>query len=249
MKRFLIEPGQAESGRVRLTGVEARHACQVLRLTPGELVLVVDGRGGEWRGRIIESSRTRVDIEVTAEVHSIPEPELQITLGLALIKPDLLELVVQKGTELGLATLVPLITSRTTMRLKGVRAGAKLERWREIARQAIKQCRRGRPLEVREAVDIKTFIQEPEPVDLKLIFHPGGEGDPGVGLKDILRESGPPGSIKLLIGPEGGFDPGELQLALEAGFRPAVLGPRILRSETAALAAISILGFELGDIA
>jgi 16S rRNA (uracil1498-N3)-methyltransferase len=236
-------------GTVYLTGSEAHHARHVLRLTPGEQVLLMDGLGRQYLARLAALHREGVELEVLEEEPSPEEPSLSLTLGLALLKSDHMDLVVQKGTELGLQNLVPLTTTLTNVRLTRERAQQKVERWQAISRQSLKQCGRSRSIRIAPVSSLDDFLESTATAPLKLLLHTGG----GVGrwsrLRDLLDGRERPDSVAALVGPEGGFTAEEASRAVLSGFEPVRLGPRIMRGETAALAIMSVLGFELGDLA
>lgn len=248
MRRFLIDPGRIKSGRAWLDGSEAHHARDVLRLKTGDTALLVDGSGREYLSRIVSISRDQIEMEIIDQGPGLGEIELDLTLGLALIRSESFELVVRKGTELGLKTLVPVSTSRTVLRLDPDRAAGRLERWRRIAGQAVKQCRRSLPVEVRPVAGLPEFLSAAAGADLKVMLHQGPRLG-GRNWRDLIGRGPRPRSAWVLIGPEGGFTENETALAQKKGFEIMGLGPRILRSETAALAVISIFAFELGDLA
>ena len=171
------------------------------------------------------------------------------TLGLALLKADRMDWAVQKATELGLTALTPLALSRAAVRLDQERAARKVDRWRRISVEAVKQCRRGRPVDIRPPADLDTFLAGAARADLCLVFHVDSTGDALYSWPERNAGGAPPRSICALIGPEGGFTDDEARKALDAGFRTVRLGPRVLRAETAALAALAVIGFVYGDLA
>ncbi len=249
MRRFLIEPVRIHAGRMRLTGSEAHHIRHVLRLALGDQVLLMDGQGGEFRSRIVRIQDLGVDLEVIDEQSTVAESKLTLTVGLGILKSNRMDLVIQKGTELGLSALIPLRTERTVVRLDTERAARRVERWREISRQAMKQCRRGRPVDIRPVTDLDNFLSMARADDLKIMLHEDMRYDNKLNLMKILRVNPGRRTASALVGPEGGFTRTEVAQAVDAGFKIVGLGPRILRSETAVMALISILGFELGDLA
>ena len=249
MKRILVDTPVPCPGRLRITGPEAHHAKNVIRLKTGDAVVLADTRGHEYAARIRAMDRQGLELEVIEKREALKEPELNLELGLALLKSDHMDLVVQKATELGLKTLTPLVTARTEVRLTPERAAKRLERWRRISGESLKQCRRAFPVNIRPLTGFPDFLAQAPPADLRLMLHESASGNPGAGWRDLLNRRNGPRSVLLLVGPEGGFSPDEAEQAKTAGFMPLVLGPRILRSETAAIAALAILGFEWGDLA
>jgi 16S rRNA (uracil1498-N3)-methyltransferase len=245
LRRFLIDAEQIRNGRVRLGGDEARHALYVLRLAVGDPALFVDGRGGQYAGRVIAAGQGWLEAEVVEQPAATADPVLPITLGQALIKADKMDLIVQKGTELGLTRLLPVAAERSVVKLAGPKAEARVERWRKVSRQALKQCRRASAVDVGPVCDLDAFIRQTAEADLKIVLHQDGGG----AGKSVLSALAAPESVAVLVGPEGGLAAGEVEACIQAGFRPMSLGRRILRSETAALAVLAVLGFELGDLA
>jgi 16S rRNA (uracil1498-N3)-methyltransferase len=226
---------------------EAHHALHVLRLQVGDEVTVFDGRGHEARCSIAEMARDTV--RLTALHHSTTPPlHCRITLAQAVPKKTM-DLIIQKATELGVAAIVPLISERTVVRLdaKPASKDSRTDRWRGIALEACKQCGNNWLPEVHPPQKMAEFLAAPGDYNLKLIASLQPDAKP---LKSILsttpqlHHSTTP-SVLLLIGPEGDFTPSELDIARSAGCIPLSLGPLVLRAETAALYALSILHHEL----
>ena len=248
MRRFVIDTQDMSDGRVKLSGSEAHHAANVLRLKVDDTVTLVDGRALEYIARVIGIQRGQVDLEIIEQQTGLAESGLDLTLGLGLLKADKMDYVVQKATELGLATLVPIASERSTIKLAGSREENRLERWRKISRQSLKQCRRSRPVEINPVTDLSGFLDITRQAELKLMLHPRLSDAPSPLWNDLLAARQSIRSVAALVGPEGGFTENETAEARRAGFEILPLGPRILRSETAAIAVIAILGFELGDL-
>jgi 16S rRNA (uracil1498-N3)-methyltransferase len=248
MQRFLIDPDLPTREKPRLTGSEARHALRVLRLQPGDSLILTDAQGHEWQAVITEASNDEAGLQIIRESAPLEEPRLELTLGLALIKADRFDLVVQKGTELGLKTLVPLNSSHSVVNSRSAQSAQKLARWKEIARQSLKQCRRAFPVNVEPVKNIGDFIASASGADLKIMLHQGDPNSGGMTWRELADNYQNPGSICAMVGPEGGFASSEVAEAREAGFEILGLGPRTMRSETAALALCSILGFLWGDL-
>lgn len=241
MARFFVDPSAIGGDLVTLVGGDAHHAATVLRLKPGAAVTVLDGRGRVLACLAEAVDRKAVTLRVTGEAREAPPP-VAITLYQALPKGDKLEMVIQKATELGAARIVPVAAARSVVKLEPAKAAAKRARWQAIAREAAEQSERA------------TVPAIGEPVPLGAIALPDG----AIGLVLAEREGAltlpralpavPPAELALFVGPEGGWDPAELA-ALEAlGAAPVSLGPRILRTETAGLAALAIVmaAYELG---
>lgn len=248
MQRFLIDPDLPTRDKPRLTGSEARHALRVLRLKPGDSLILTDAQGHEWQAVITEASNDEADLQIIGKSIPLEEPRLELTLGLALIKADRFDLVVQKGTELGLKTLVPLNSSHSVVTARSAQSANKLARWKEISRQSLKQCRRAFPVDVVPLMNIGDFIASASGADLKIMLHQEDPNSGSMTWRELAGNYQNPGSIFALVGPEGGFASFEVAEAREAGFETLGLGPRTMRSETAALALCSVLGFLWGDL-
>jgi 16S rRNA (uracil1498-N3)-methyltransferase len=216
---------------------ETHHCLHVLRLKPGDTIGVFDGRGGEAQCRVAEVGKDSVKLEV---LHRSVTPALpcRITLAQAVPKKSM-DLIVQKATELGVATIIPLISDRTIVQLDD--DSKKIERWRSIALDACKQCGNNWLPTIEPAVKANKFLASPGAFDLKMIASLQPDAKP---LKTLLPTPAP-GSLLILIGPEGDFTPAEIAAAKSAGCLPLSLGPLVLRSETAALYTLSILHHEL----
>jgi 16S rRNA (uracil1498-N3)-methyltransferase len=249
-RRFYAPPiAFAPDGQtVSLSAGEARHARGVLRLQPGDEAYVFDGAGKEFRCTVREFARDGAVLDVLEVVEPARlESPLNLTLGVALLKGEKFDLVVQKATELGAARIVPVTTSRADVRIRdGDEAKRKVTRWQRIALEAAKQCGRARVMEIEEPVGFKAVIDRPaEEGELRLMF---AERD-GSSLAEV---AGNPqsGSVKLfaLIGPEGGWADEDIVLAREAGWQIVTLGGRTLRAETAAIAIVALLQYRFGDL-
>ncbi|MCR8670329.1 16S rRNA (uracil(1498)-N(3))-methyltransferase [Agrococcus sp. HG114] len=229
--------GGAEPGAVvTLEGEEAHHAAVVSRMRRGERVLVSDGRGTLAEGVIDHAERDRVDV-VLQRVETTPEPSPRIALAQALAKGDRAELAVQASTELGVDAIVPWQARRSVVQWKGERGDKALERWRRIVREAGKQAIRPRLPEVTDAVDTEGLARLADEWTLLVLDPAAPEPLSAVPLA---------GDVLLVVGPEGGIDPGELERLEAAGAVRARMGDHVLRTSTAGLAAISALSMRLG---
>ena len=246
-RRFYAPPEafNSHSRTVRLEADEARHLREVLRLGPGDEVHVFDGAGKEFHC-VIESSRRDVAIlNVDAEVGpACPESPLQLTLGVALLKSDKFDLVVQKATELGVVRLVPLMTKLADIRLKDPSEGQKrVSRWRRIALEAAKQSGRALVPEIVEPVSFDEMIASPA-ADLNVMF---SERE-GESWQSLNLEPAQIGSLTALVGSEGGWTDSEIETAKASQWKVITLGGRTLRAETAAIAVATLLQHRFGDL-
>lgn len=227
-----------------LSGKPARHLSRVLRLRAGDHIVLFDGSGWEFPAEILEVVRQGVRVRVGEGVEVDRESFLSICLGLGLCQPAVMDLVVQKATELGISEIVPVDTERSQGWLGG-RTAAKLERWVRIAREAARQCGRNRVPRISLPTDLTGFLCRDFGHSLRLILW---EQETRCGLKQILASEAGGRRAVILIGPEGGFGPDEVDEAVRAGFRQVSLGPRILRTETAVITVVGLLQYELGDL-
>lgn len=243
MYRFFVEKYQIHDGRVDITGEDVNHIRNVLRMRPGEEVLISTGDEWEYTCAIERLEEDRVTLRV--EDASRPGRELasKIWLFQCLPKGDKMETVIQKAVELGAYTVVPVASSRCVVKLDERRAAQKAVRWNAIAEAAAKQSKRLIIPEVRGVMRFRDALEAAADLDVKLIPYERQDGMEGT--RKILNAIRPGQSVAVMIGPEGGFDDAEVQLAREHGFEPVTLGKRILRTETAGMTMLSILMYLL----
>jgi 16S rRNA (uracil1498-N3)-methyltransferase len=233
---------------VTLASDEARHMREVLRLKSGDEVYVFNGEGKEFHCRVEESRRDSARLHIVAEVEPArPESPLRLTLGVALLKSDKFELVVQKATELGVVRIVPVTTRRADVHLRDKSdASKRVTRWHRIALESAKQSGRALVPEVAAPVSFDEFLElAPRDAQGKLMFSERA----GQSLVEFTNNfSGKPQSIAALVGSEGGWTDEEIALAREAGWTIVTLGGRTLRAETAAIAVTALLQHLFGDL-
>lgn len=237
--RFFAPPSSLFNSRIVLDAEESHHLARVLRLLPGATVYAFDGNGAEYECEVTRVHKDAAELQVIARLSNEIESPLLLTLGQALIKGDKFDWVVQKATELGVTRLVPLMTAHSEFR-KAESRDARLQRWRRIALEATKQCGRRKLMEVAEVQEFSEFCSSHSNV-VRLIFSERG----GQELKEIPCTE----SVLVTIGPEGGWSEQELAFAAANGFLPIQLGNRILRTETAAVAAVTLAQHLFGDFA
>jgi len=235
------------AGRVAVSGADYRYLARVLRLGPGAPVTIFDGRGREARARVavVDAGRGELVLEAEAPEAQAAPAALDLTLLIALLKAEKMDLVVQKATELGVARIVPVCAARSVVRLDPTRAAAKATRWRKIAREAARQCGRSGVPAIAEPCDLAEALKAGPGDAWRAIFFEGARAS---SLRAALPDE-PATAAVLAVGPEGGFEDAEIELARAAGFVVIGLGPRTLRAETAALAALAAVGYALGDLA
>ncbi len=223
-----------------LDELAAHHAARVLRLKEKDAVVLFNGKGGEYSARITGISKTRVTV-FTGEWQNIErESPLDIILAQAVSSAEKMDFTVQKAVELGVAAIQPLTSQRAVVRMDAARAQKRIEHWRKVAIAACEQCGRNRIPQVADMVSLKKFLGKTESGALRLMLSPQG----GLSFKQLEYQSG---GIILLVGAEGGLTAEEEQAAHSAGFTPVTLGKRVLRTETAGLAAIAAMQTMCGD--
>lgn len=242
MHSFYIEP--PVDGVARLPAGEAKHAAKVLRLKPGDEVCALDGAGGRWRGEIEAVSDGDVRLRLIESLDSHESP-LRLTVYEGIPKADKLDFIAQKLTELGAAALTPVRMERCVVKLDDRDGEKRRERLEKIAREAAKQCGRGRFPRVERPLDWPRALEEMKRHELLLI--PWEEAG-GRGLKDAFAAAPGARNIGIVIGPEGGMSPGEVAAMAEIGGVTVTLGPRILRTETAAVVSAALAMQLWGDI-
>jgi 16S rRNA (uracil1498-N3)-methyltransferase len=240
MPRFPITPGQIKNEIATITGPDYRHIVNVLRLRPGSSLTLFGQDGIEYLGEITEINRREVKVLIKGSRIRETESTLNITLLQGIPKGDKMDWIVEKSTELGVRTIIPVITERSQ-----IRESNKIQRWQRIAGESIKQCGRVKVPDILEPLTFDSAVKLNSNSKLKLMFHEKSEAKLIINMKNTSQHID---SITLLIGPEGGFSEEEVKLAIDEGFIPVGLGPRILRTETAGIVALSILQFLFGDI-
>lgn len=248
MQRFFVPAAAIREGLVEFDAAVSHQLRQVLRLAAGDVVAVGDGQGRTWQAELVELDRQRVRARLLAEQVSHSEPATRITLYQGTLKADKFEWVLQKGTELGVQRFVPLIAQRSIVRDQAALAG-KRPRWQSIVREAAEQSGRTWLPEVAHAQDLAAALHDRQrPADLRLICW---ENETSQHLRDAVQpavEAGTAPAIDLFVGPEGGFASDEIATARACGVQVISLGPRILRAETAGLAAVVALLYALHDM-
>ena len=225
---------------VALSPEVAHHALRVLRLRRGDEVILFDGRGGEWPGVLADTAGAAV-VVLDAWRQVERELPLQVTLAQALLVNEKMDWVLQKSVELGVAGWQPLSTKRSVVRLSDERAEKRSRHWQQVAVAACEQCGRNRLPQLAAVSTLPDYLVRPAPsAATRLLLSPHG----GVRLTSLARPVGP---LTLLIGPEGGLEDSEELAACQAGFQPVTLGPRVLRTETAGMAALAAILALWGD--
>jgi 16S rRNA (uracil1498-N3)-methyltransferase len=239
--RFYCPPPLPLSTDFELPAAAAHHASRVLRLRVGDAVQIFDGIGNALDATINKISGKRVILGNLQTCMAQPTSNLRIILAQAMCSSDKMDWIVQKATELGVSEILPVQAQRSIAKLSGVRTAKRAEHWRSVAISACEQCGRNDLPQVHAPQDLEAWL-------LSMLNAPGSKFIllPG-GATQLQVQPKPQVSATLLIGPEGGFNADEANVALQMGFAPILLGPRVLRTETAALAGISALQTLWGD--
>jgi 16S rRNA (uracil1498-N3)-methyltransferase len=245
LPRFLATDLDPASCTASLSAEEAHHLTNVLRLRFGDEIAVFDGNGREYRARVERVSRDGAFVHLLEEISAAPEPAVRLTLAQAVLKGDKMEDVIRDATMMGVSAIEPLVTAHSTVRMKALTEGQAPDRWRRIAVASVKQCRRavlpvigdGMPFDewvIQDNTEMRLMLVEPSVTV---------EGHPVSTLQGQR-----PASSTLLVGPEGGWAPEEIETAVRAGWVPITLGRRTLRADAVAIVAIGVLQFVWADL-
>jgi 16S rRNA (uracil1498-N3)-methyltransferase len=250
LTRVYVDAPVSAGKRLLLEGSAANHVARVLRLRVGDALTLFNGGGGEFGARIDEIHRDSVLVSVAEHRSSDRESSLSLTLAQGVSRGERMDWVIQKATELGTSRIVPVFTKRSVVRLDERQAERKLQHWRAIAIAACEQSGRNRIPELTEPMDFYGLLASTPPPGAaaltRLLLSPSGDAR----LDDLegVGTGSPAAGIVVLIGPEGGLEDIEQEAALAAGFKAVRLGPRVLRTETAAMAALTIIQHHFGDL-
>ncbi|MDF2927510.1 MAG: rRNA ((1498)-N(3))-methyltransferase [Paenibacillaceae bacterium] len=259
MQRYFVAREQLEPGLVRLTGDDAHHLVKVMRAGPGDEFICSDGCSREVLAKISSIDRGLVEAEIVRELPMDSEAAVEVWIAQSLPKGDKLETVIQKCTELGADRFIPFISERTIVSYDEKKESKRLARWDKIAKEAAEQAHRNRIPGIDSPLSWKQLLKLVPEADLGLICY---EQESGLSLRPQLAElfrrgeqgqashggRGPRPRVLVLVGPEGGFAAKEVQEAVDAGCASVSLGRRILRTETAAMAALTCIMYESGEM-
>lgn len=225
---------------IQLEEGAARHLTSVLRMVQGQNIILFDGRGGEYNAELTDvkkgAARAKVDLFIDAD----RESPLKIELAIGISRGERMDWIVQKATELGVTGITPLFTERCEVKLNAERLGKKTRHWQQVAVSACEQCQRNTLPVIQPAVSLEHYLSTARE-GLKLVLHHRSSQR----LDEMRNQNN---YVTLLVGPEGGLSEREISLATSAGFSPLAIGPRVLRTETAPLATISIIQSLWGDM-
>lgn len=242
MHRFFILPEWIDQDRVVIRGKQVHQLRDVLRLTEGDRILVLDNSGWEYEVELKKVTRGQVEGTVLGKSLSVTEPRTRIILYQALLKGEKFGFILQKGTELGVAGFVPILCERCVAGHPEDVSDRKLDRWQRIIAEAAEQSRRGKLPSLEPVLPFEQACQLA--MGFSLLAY---EGEKALGLRAALQGQNLP-SVNIFIGPEGGFSPSEVEFARSCGILPITLGSRVLRAETAGLVAATAVFYECGDL-
>ncbi len=237
MPRIFLPSVDLHDGPVSIKGEKAKYLSAVLRCRPGDRLLIYDNDGNAYSSKITGVTAREVVVELIEKMDRNTDSPLHITLLQGLLKGEKMDLVVQKATELGVQEIIPVVTERSQLR-----ETRKIPRWARIAEEASRQAGRNSVPRIHQTADFEGLPPGP-PANGVIFWEQGGDN-----LRVVLKQCGARGAISLFTGPEGGFSEKEIASAAEKGFLVATLGQRILRAETAAITAVAITQFVLGDL-
>lgn len=240
MPRFPISEDQINNNEAIVTGDDYKHIVKVLRLKLGDDITLFDSNSMEYYGKIREINKKDIIVSINTSKKVNTESPIEITLLQGLPKADKMDYIIEKATELGVHRVVPVITERSQIRERD-----RKKRWDRIALEAAKQCGRTKPTIIENTLDFDNAISLYKQSELAIILQVNSE----ISAKNYIKKSlQAPSNIVLFVGPEGGFTDNEVLLGNEMGFISLGLGPRVLRTETASLAVLSVLQFHYGDL-
>ncbi len=242
MQRYFVSTQQIAAESIQITGGDVHHLKNVMRARVGDQIICCDGKGTDYFVEIEQIHSQYILCRILKQLPSQGEPQTEIIVAQSLPKGDKFEMILQKGTEVGAVSFLPFVSRRTVVKLDPKKATKKVERWQRIAKEAAEQAHRGRIPDLVAPLSWQELLAEVKKVDLALIAYEKG-GQP---LERLLFPSA--ARILLIIGPEGGFTEQEIAEATAAGAHVLTLGPRILRTETASLVALSCILFAKGEL-
>ncbi|MBR5236223.1 MAG: 16S rRNA (uracil(1498)-N(3))-methyltransferase [Clostridia bacterium] len=243
MSKFFVSKNQITNKHAVIKGADVNHLIKVLRANIGDSITICDGEGTDYEATIASFNRDEVHVDLLRSAACLNEPKTKVTLYQGLPKQGKMEWIIEKCVEMGIDAIVPVQMERSVVQLSAEQAVKKLERWQKTAEAAAKQCSRGKIPEVHMPIRLYDITKDITPEFLLLLY----EGECSQSIKQALTGN-KAGSVGIFIGPEGGFAPEEVVHLEALGAQSVTLGPRILRTETAGLVALSVLLYEWGDL-
>ena len=245
MHKFFVSADMITADKITITGEDVNHISNVLRIKRNEQIQISDGSSMEYICTISEINKKNVICDITNSYVNKSEAPLEVTLYQGLPKAQKMDLIIQKCVEIGVKRIQPVISERVVVKLDGKEIKSKLERWNRISVEAAKQSSRGIIPQILEPVKLSNAFIMSKDNDINIIPY---EKEYLNGIKNVLKQKSDINKVGIFIGPEGGFDEGEIENAISADIVPVTLGPRILRTETAGFTALAFVLYEIGDM-
>ena len=242
MSRFFIPREHISENQITVTGEDTVHITKVLRLKKGDTLTCCDGQGFDYEAKIAEVSKMTVLCDILRKTKSDTEPNIKVTLIQGIPKASKMDYIIQKTTELGISEIFPCELNRCVAKLDGEK---KIERWQKIAKEAAQQSGRGIVPTIRPKINISEAVKVLKSADISFVAY---ECEDKTVIKTVLKTKSEPKSVAFMVGAEGGFDKSEIDFLIENGIPSVSLGKRILRTETAGEAVLSMIMYEIGDI-
>lgn len=237
--RFYESQPMKTGEEITLSDTVVQHVSRSLRMRPGDTLRLFNGDGKEYSASLTAVEKRSARAHITDEHHPSTETDLKVSIGQTLSRGERMDFAVQKSTEMGVSHITPLFSERCEVKLPPERQQKRIHHWQQIAISACEQSGRVTPPEISSPDTLKNWIASQD-AELKLVLHHHSEQP----LQEMVR----PASVALLIGPEGGLTEDEVELAIQHGFKPLTLGPRVMRTETAPIAALTLLNYLWGDL-
>ena len=245
MPKFFIKKEDISNGKVNIKGGDAAHISKVLRTEAGEVLTLCDGEGTDFSAKVTDCTKECICLDILDTFPCLSEPNVSVTLFQGLPKQGKMDYIIEKCTELGVARIVPVSTKRSVVKIDDKKSETKkLERWRKIAAESVKQCGRGTIPYVTEVMSVKEAIDFSKNLDLAIAAY---ECEKETSIKSALSGTTPK-SVGIFIGPEGGLDDKEVEMFKNAHIQTVTLGKRILRTETAGHTVLTAVMYEFNEL-
>ena len=248
MSKFFVPFENIQENNIFIYGEDVNHISKVLRLEQNDIIIVCDGNGRDYKVIIKEISKNKINTVILESFDCVTERPINITLYQGIPKSSKMEYIIQKTTELGISSIVPVITKRTVVKMETKKASSKkISRWQRIAHEAAKQSNRGKVPNILNVIDFDSAIEQIKDMDLAFMPY---EQERSNNLKKVIEgiQCNNIKNIGIIIGPEGGFEEDEVQKCIDNNINIISLGPRIMRTETAGVVGTTLIMYELGDI-
>jgi len=245
MPKFFIDKKDIKNQKITISGQDAIHIAKVLRTEIGEILTLCDGAGTDFKAKVTACSKDSVSFDILKAFPCLSEPCVSVTLFQGIPKQGKMDYIIEKCTELGISRIVPVATTRSVVKISDKKSEEKkLERWRKIASESVKQCGRGKIPEVTDVMSVAQAIDFSKNLDLTIAAY---ECENETSLKSVLSSQSPK-TVGVFIGPEGGLDDTEVKMFCDADIKTVTLGKRILRTETAGHTVLTAVMYEFNEL-